>query len=109
MTQKIPSKLPPGRMNQVVLILILMAVVIGLVLTVIAVPGFNIPVIPTSLPTALGNLEATPDPAQLTATALPPTPPVVRVESIVIAGGVLALIVLAAILREILLIREPKE
>jgi len=54
-------------------------------------------------------LAGTPDAAQLTATAVVFTPPVVRVDSIVIAGGVLALIVLAGILREILLGRDRAE
>ena len=109
MTAHTPSKLPPALANQAILILILMVVVIGLVLMVIMLPGFNIPATPTPLPNISGTLAGTPDAAQLTATAVVFTPPVVRVDSIVIAGGVLALIVLAGILREILLGRDRAE
>lgn len=107
MKAQTPFKLPPALANQVILILILMGVVIGLVLTVITLPGFNIPATPTPSPTLSGTLAVTPDAAQLTATAVTASPPVVRVDSIVIAGGLLALIVLTAILREILLPGKP--
>ena len=109
MTPNLPPKLPPGRANQVVLLLLLMAVVIGLVIAVIALPGFNLPATPTPTATVTGEAESTPDAAQLTSTAVVSSPPVVRVDSIVITGGVLALVVLGAILREILLFREREE
>ena len=109
MSANTPKKLPRGRTNQAVLILILMAVVLGLVALVLALPGFNIPALPTPVPTLPGAVQATPDAAQLTATALVSSPPVVHVESIVITGGVLVMIVLAAILREILQFRDSTD
>ncbi|HOA21691.1 MAG TPA: hypothetical protein PKL82_04290 [Anaerolineaceae bacterium] len=106
MTPTNPFKLPPGHLNQVILILILIVVVAGLVLTVLALPGFNIPATPTTALTLAGELEATPDPAQLTATAVAAAPPMAQVESIVITGGILVLIVLAAALRELFRSRD---
>jgi len=102
MTPNTPSKLSPKLLNQVILVLILIAVVIGLVLTVLALPGFNIPAAPTPALTLTGAPGTTPDAAQLTEVAAAAVSPVVRVEGIVVTGCILVLIVLAATLREIL-------
>ena len=106
MTQKSPSKFPPVLLHRMILIVILMCVVIGLVIAVIALPGFNIPAVPTPVPTLPSGEAAAVSTAQLTEMAAPTLPPVVRVESIVITGGALGLIVLGLILREILLYRK---
>jgi len=106
MTQKSPSKFPPVLLHQMILIVILMCVVIGLIIVVIALPGFNIPAAPTPIPTLPSGEAAAVSTVQLTETAAPVVPPVVRVESIVITGGALVLIVLGLILREILLYRR---
>ena len=87
-----------------ILIVILMCVVIGLVIAVIALPGFNIPAVPTPVPTLPSGKRTVS--TRLTEMAAPTLPPVVRVESIVITGGALVLIVLGLILREILLYRK---
>ncbi len=102
MTQKSPSKFPPVLLHRMILIVILMCVVIGLVIAVIALPGFNIPAVPTPVPTLPSGEAAAVSTAQLTEMAAPTLPPVVRV----ITGGALVLIVLGLILREILLYRK---
>jgi len=89
-------------------IVILMVVVIALLIALVVGPDLgtigqtNLSSTTTPVP-----LSGTPEAGQLSATPVSQIiPPVVNIDKIIIIGGILALIVLAAILREILWYRK---
>jgi len=93
-----PNHSPSNLTGNLTAILILIAVVVALVIAFVASPSLPAPAEQTQTAAATQTVLGTPLPTQPVAI----TPPAVNIDKIIITGGILVLIVLIAILREIL-------